>query len=428
MKTKPILVGMAILWGISVETSVHRIYAQIPRFTNTRRNPKQDHLFLYKIFSMPTENPDTVRFIFYAKIANDLLQFVLKDSLYSAQYELTVVIRNTQGESIAGRIKKRTVSTKNFAMTNARDQFTEEKWNFDLSPGEYNLVIELLDKETKHPLRKKEKIVLPNFFSKPFTATDLLFFHAPKGDSLSQKEIFPVFPPVRSLSDDSLWVKFFICSDGSPRRLHLRQTFLKDDTQPTLVDSFSLTLTSKIQPIALNLNQELAFGQYTLVIQIIEEKNKMELKSPFYVRWGSHSTFLPNLEQAAEVLYYIMDRDQWNQLKKLPREEKEKALEKFWKERDPDPSTENNELEEEYYRRVEFANQNFSPWRKSVDGWRTDRGRIYIIYGPPPDVERPTTSTGEPGNYEIWYYRNLQKRFVFLIGSDFGDYRLISEE
>jgi len=377
---------------------------------------------------MPTKNPDTVKISLYAKIANDLLQFVLKDSLYSAQYELTVVVQNTQGKSVAGKIKNGNISTKTFATTNARDQFTREKLEFYLPPGEYHLVLELLDKETKQPLRKEEKIVLPDYFSKSFTTTDLLFFHRQKKDTTTQDEIVPVFPPVRSLSDDSLRAKCFICSDGSHRRLHLKQTLLNNGTQSVWEDSSSIDLNSQIQPVYLNLNQELPFGQYTLSIKITDGKSEMTLRSPFYIRWEKHSTFLPNLEQAVEVLYYIMNRDQWNELKKLPNDEKEKGLEKFWKERDPDPRTEENELEEEYYRRVKIANQNYSLWQEGVDGWRTDRGRIYVIYGPPSDVERPPTSTGEPGIYEIWYYRNLQKKFVFMIQSNWEDYRLISEE
>jgi len=63
-----------------------------------------------------------------------------------------------------------------------------------------------------------------------------------------------------------------------------------------------------------------------------------------------------------------------------------------------------------------------------MDGWRTDRGRTYIIYGPPSEIDTPSTATGGTSRYEIWYYRNLQKRFVFLDRHGNSDYRLISEE
>ena len=152
------------------------------------------------------------------------------------------------------------------------------------------------------------------------------------------------------------------------------------------------------------------------------------IESPFYIRWKAHSTHMTNLNQAIETVRYVMDRNRWKHLQTQPTEEQKKLLEKFWKERDPNPDSEENELEEEYYRRVSFTNQNFAPWGGQVDGWETDRGRIYIIFGPPSDVDNPSTPTGESSAYEIWYYRNLQKRFVFLDKYGEGDYRLITEE
>lgn len=404
---------------------------QRPLFKNGRNDLQKApfrNLFFYKPFSMPTTNPDTVQFIFYAKIANDLLQFVLQDTLYFAKYELTLVIRNSQGESMAEEIKRGKISAETYAETNARNRFTREKLDFFLTPGEYDLFIELLDLESKNPLRQKEKIVLPNFFSKPFTATDLLFFKSQYEDSIIQKETFPYFPPVRSLSDSSFKAKFYICSDGSPHRIHLNRTILNNDEQPVFTDSSDINLNSQIQRVDLHLDQELTFGQYTLSVELTDGKTKTVLKSPLYIQWQSHSVFLPPLEQAIEVLRYVMDSDQWEKIRELPQNEQEQTLEQFWKERDPDPSTKVNELEEEYYQRVAFANHNFSSFQGGVDGWRTDRGRVYIIYGPPSDIERPPTSTGVQSSYEIWYYRNTQRRFVFLDKFGTGDYVLLSEE
>jgi len=404
---------------------------QSPLFDNVSNDLQKApfrNQFVYKPFSMPTINPDTVQFIFYAKIANNLLQFVLQDTAYFAKYELTLAIRNSQGESVAGKIIRKKISAKTYAETNARNRFTREKMDFFLTPGEYDLFIELLDLESKNPLRQKEKIVLPDFFSKPFTATDLLFFKSQYEDSIIQRETFPYFPPIRALSDSSIKVKFYICSDGSPHRLHLNQTILNNDEQPVFSDSSYIDLSSRIQPVDLNLDQELTFGQYTFSVELTDGKTRTVLKNPLYIQWQSHPISLPPLEQAIEVLRYVMDSDQWKQLRELPQNEQEQTLEKFWKERDPDPTTEVNELEEEYYQRVAFANHNFSSFQGSVDGWQTDRGRIYIIYGPPSDVEKPPTSTGVQSRYEIWYYRNTQRRFVFLDKFGTGEYILLSEE
>ena len=89
---------------------------------------------------------------------------------------------------------------------------------------------------------------------------------------------------------------------------------------------------------------------------------------------------------------------------------------------DPSPGTEENELMDEYYRRVDFSNANFGTMQQ---GWQSDRGMVYIILGAPNDIERhPFESDGKP--YEIWTYYRINRDFIFVDTTGFGDYRLVS--
>ncbi len=65
-------------------------------------------------------------------------------------------------------------------------------------------------------------------------------------------------------------------------------------------------------------------------------------------------------------------------------EERDEFIEQFWLRRDPTPDTEENEFREEHYRRIQYANEHFAA---GIPGWRTDRGRIYIVWGPPDEIE-----------------------------------------
>jgi GWxTD domain-containing protein len=119
-------------------------------------------------------------------------------------------------------------------------------------------------------------------------------------------------------------------------------------------------------------------------------------------------------------------------------EERENFIENFWRRRDPNPDTEENEYREEYYERIAYANENFTSGKP---GWMTDRGKIYITWGKPDGVEshpmggsynRPThegggTTTTYP--FEVWFYRYLdgigsgiEIEFVDPTGS--GEYRI----
>ncbi len=118
-----------------------------------------------------------------------------------------------------------------------------------------------------------------------------------------------------------------------------------------------------------------------------------------------------------DVVYIITDEEKAVFQKLSTPEEKEKFIEDFWARRDPDPRTPTNEFREEHYRRIVYANEHFT---SGDPGWKTDRGRIYIIHGPPDAMEsRPTggayvrpieegggTTAVHP--YEKWRYRYIE--------------------
>lgn len=136
---------------------------------------------------------------------------------------------------------------------------------------------------------------------------------------------------------------------------------------------------------------------------------------------------------------YIITKDEMKAFKQLQTdEERENFIENFWRRRDPDPDTEENEYREEYYERIAYANEHFT---SGIPGWKTDRGRIYITFGKPDQKEshpsggsysRPSYEGGGSTTtypFEIWFYRHLDNvgdgieiEFVDPTGS--GEYRI----
>jgi len=103
-----------------------------------------------------------------------------------------------------------------------------------------------------------------------------------------------------------------------------------------------------------------------------------------------------------EVVYIITHIEREVFLKLEKESDRDLFIEEFWKQRDPTPGTPRNEFKEEHYRRIEYANKTFgrgTPFK----GSRTERGRIYIILGPPRDVQRLLSSDAYP--MEIWFYQ-----------------------
>jgi GWxTD domain-containing protein len=117
-----------------------------------------------------------------------------------------------------------------------------------------------------------------------------------------------------------------------------------------------------------------------------------------------------------DVTYIITDEERKAFKKLATDDERERFIEEFWRRRDPDPDTDENEFKEEYYERIAYANEHFS---SGMPGWKSDRGRIWIMYGKPDEREthpmggqydRPSYEGGGSTTtypFEIWFYRYL---------------------
>lgn len=139
-----------------------------------------------------------------------------------------------------------------------------------------------------------------------------------------------------------------------------------------------------------------------------------------------------------DVTYIITDEERKAFKKLATDDERERFIEEFWRRRDPDPDTDENEFKEEYYERIAYANEHFA---SGIPGWKTDRGRIWIMYGKPDGTEshpmggqydRPSYEGGGSTStypFETWFYRyipgvgsGVEIEFVDPTGS--GEYRI----
>ncbi|MDM7923818.1 MAG: GWxTD domain-containing protein [Pyrinomonadaceae bacterium] len=141
----------------------------------------------------------------------------------------------------------------------------------------------------------------------------------------------------------------------------------------------------------------------------------------------------------SEDVKYIITKEEERAFKALQTdEERENFIENFWRRRDPNPDTEENEYREEYYERIAYANEKFT---SGIPGWRTDRGRIYIAWGKPDSIEshpaggaydRPSWEGGGTTStypFEVWFYRHLEGvgdgvEIEFVDPTSTGEYRI----
>jgi len=160
-----------------------------------------------------------------------------------------------------------------------------------------------------------------------------------------------------------------------------------------------------------------------------QEALQQEEQQDYYSKWLN------------EDVVYIITEEERDVFKSLTTdEEKENFIEQFWRRRDPDLKTAQNEFKEEHYRRIAYANERFTSGKS---GWKTDRGRIYIIHGPPTEITENTGGTYDRPLYEgggtttalpfqVWRYREVAGlgsdiELEFVDSTLTGDYHLTSD-
>jgi GWxTD domain-containing protein len=168
--------------------------------------------------------------------------------------------------------------------------------------------------------------------------------------------------------------------------------------------------------------QEFAVGRYVVEMQVSDGIETTLKGVDFRIRIPGLPGTVDDIELAIRQLRYIANTGRLRDMLKAEPRHREDMFRNFWKERDPSPDTEMNELLLEYYGRIATANEMFGSVR---DGWETDRGEVLVRFGMPDEIERhPYEIDSKP--YEIWYYYDSQKRYIFIDEMGYGEYRLVS--
>jgi GWxTD domain-containing protein len=158
-----------------------------------------------------------------------------------------------------------------------------------------------------------------------------------------------------------------------------------------------------------------------------KDKDRFKELNPQYQKWLNE-----------DVIYIVTPEERSTFLRLQTNEEREQFIEQFWQRRNPDPDSVENTFKEEHYRRIAYTNEHFA---SGVPGWKTDRGKIYIMWGPPDEIEshpsggsydRPANEGGgETSTYpfEDWRYRYLEGigndvNIEFVDPSMTGEFRL----
>lgn len=159
----------------------------------------------------------------------------------------------------------------------------------------------------------------------------------------------------------------------------------------------------------------------TLYQNADDEAKTVLARRTYQSLWIDMPISLLNLDVALDMMRFILDDQTHRDLRRGSRQNREQQFRAFWKARDPSPEKEYNELMVEYFRRIDYAWEQFTT--PQGPGYESAQGRVYLLHGEPRRRER-VLPPGQPAR-ELWYYAD--RTFVFEATTGFGDYVLIEQ-
>ena len=363
---------------------------------------------------------DSIRMIVATSVPYDNLSFVRTDTGFAASFELVTSIFSKNNGLIKEQIRNLDVVTKVYTETNSRTKNAVRADEYLVLPGDYTIRLTLKDNES----RRKSKWEGSLSIAQPDSLLRLSDIYFVSDDTTMSEFNVPRVVGNFPSSEKEVNARIQIFSKGTGDiQLHWSVVSQKRDTVQSTSTTVTPNGTIQIFEFTIKLDSLLA-ERYKLYVEAVGNGRRELKQREFGVYIPGIPQSVTNIDLAIKQLRYIATAAENSRFRNATPQEKEQLFRDFWKRRDPTEGTEQNELMEEYFLRVEYAKEKFTTHR---EGWDTDRGRIYILYGEPTDIERhPFDSNARP--YEIWFYASNAKRFIFVDYTGFGDYTLVGPE
>jgi len=369
------------------------------------------------------------------------LIFLKKEGYYDSRYEAYISIRPAGNEKARPTtyVLHGFATVKTYDETRRRDQKSRAYREIKLPPGEYTIEAQLTVRNTQIALHRMVTVRVPDFlasgigfgtprvmavpqdYKKPFARW------SEAGTQLASAES----PPDAAVAglDHEPAVRFSIFLDHPVPGPVPCDVFYEvaDLTEHTLLyGKRRVMLDGKTDDFVISFSvDDWEPGVYRVNLRARAYSPDRDATTSTDVRVDVTRAMLgANFDTTLEILSLIAGKDELAPLRNATEAERPAAWAKFWAARDPDTSTTENEALQQYLERVQYVLKEYSQFGP---GWRSDRGRIYIKYGPPEQVDTAMDSRAQ-GEYEIWRYYSRNLNFVFYDMFGVGDYKLVEGE
>ena len=395
-----------------------------PSNTGMSGNPLKGNNFIRQyqlsVYTVASESSDSIRVLSYLSIPNHVLQFVKSSKGFKASYEATISIKRKKGDLVGRKNWSNDLITRTYLESTSKEIFNIHFNEFRVPLGEdYIISAELLDRDSNSSGIISKNLKLKKH-SKDLSLYSPFFLDYLNGDwGLIDNEI-PLFRNI--LGEQLVRTTVFVSGKVSPGPYEIDVIVTNPKKQQLWEKTFQSVAQNNYFEKRIIIPDEISQQGLRSKVDIILKQNGKQKKESVILsisRLGISSS-VGNISQAIQNMRYILDDDEWKKLSKAKSDEQERLFIEYWLSRDPTPETKENELMDEYFSRINYSNVNFKTY---TDGWKSDMGMIYVLFGPPDDLEVYNDPLSRMYQ-QRWHYYRINKFFDFVDENGFGDYKL----
>jgi GWxTD domain-containing protein len=372
---------------------------------------------------------DQYRVYLPVEMKHEFLQFVRSGEQFVTNVEIEVIIKDHETEDPVYVIWKDSARTDDYYETVSRSQFHSTFDTVTLAAGQYEILFRYTDFNNARKITFKERLTLPKI-EKIYTFP-LLFVYPGRPN----KKDFPMVKgtpsPLMNFWDFNrdLGVFLQVWQENASKPIPLRIELMDQDLdKKVFVQENVLAREENRQYVQVKIPKEvLKEGRYQLTVLYKLGENTERQIWPFELIWFNKPLSLWDFDLSIEPLQYLLDDNDYKILRKGNKKDQIKKFSAYWKEKDPTPETPYNELQTEFYSRVDSTLFRFSE-RRTL-GWKTDLGKVFILNGPPNAVNDHSLDP-IPDPYMQWIYHREGTKVVFTFRALDGrkEYKLAGVE
>jgi GWxTD domain-containing protein len=383
--------------------------------------------FYVDAMAYASSQPQKSRVDVYVQVPHEEIRFMKEGDSYIGRYEVTLSLLTGTKQLVHEQTWSVDVPVSDFAQTSGNRLYSLTHRTVDVDPGSYQLNVVFRDQESRKSSQVRKSLLVTDFSKDSLSLSDIMLVNR-LSVSGERKTIVPNISGSINPRSEGFFLFFEMYCAPRMDSVELSYRVIDSKKNEIFQRSQREAITGPKTQIFMKVDSaSIPMGTYFLTAEAVVEDGisgksyRGTTSRTLNVRSPDLPAAVVDIEKAIDQLMYIARDSELQYIRDgATQEEKRKRFMEFWSKRDPDPSTQRNELMEEYYSRVQYANQNFGHY---MEGWRTDMGMVYIHFGAPENIERhPMEIDTKP--YEIWYYYQLNRQFIFVDQTGFGDYRL----